>query len=101
MSAPESIPGRAIGGSPRNGMPASRDYAYNGDGRSLSPAEVTGRLRQRPAPQPATAPAVSADEPVPYWPAVYPGPGVPGRCPNCRQQVAGLAAHAAECGGGA
>jgi hypothetical protein len=50
--------------------------------------------RQRPPARPAPAP----DKPVPFWPAYYPGPGVPGRCEECGYLLT-AAGHKVTCGG--
>jgi hypothetical protein len=48
-----------------------------------SPAGRLASLEQDLAARGVVTPEPGPDKPVDYWPAYYPGPGVPGRCENC------------------
>ena len=53
-----------------------------------------------PAAVPPPRPARLPEKPVDYWPAYYPGPGVPGRCPDCGY-LRTARGHEIACGGDA
>jgi hypothetical protein len=63
-----------------------------------SPAARLASLEQDLASRGVISPEPGPDKPVDYWPAYYPGPGVPGRCPDCGY-LRTAAGHKITCGG--
>ena len=106
---------RERGASPRPTNKADNDRLRDVENELAAGAVIPqASARARPAPLPAPrqladldreltardviTPAAAPDRPVDYWPAYYPGPGVPGRCPGCGY-LRTANGHKVTCGG--